>query len=57
LRHKRLSLITPASLRQIFTRAGRDDAMSPKHLVYAVNDRDHGKLVFVPMAKLLAKAA
>ena len=33
----------------------RDAAMSPYGLVYAVNYRDHGKLVFVPMATLLAK--
>ena len=35
----------------------RDAAMSPQGLVYAVNYRDHGKLVFVPMAKLLAKVS
>jgi hypothetical protein len=32
----------------------RDAAMGPLGLVYVVNYRDHGKLVFVPTAKLLA---
>ncbi len=32
---------------------GRDAAMTSRGLVYAVNYRDHGKLVFVPTAKLL----
>ncbi len=31
----------------------RDAAMSRSGLVYAVNSRYHGKLVFAPMAKLL----
>jgi hypothetical protein len=35
----------------------RDAAVSPLGLVYAVNYRDHGKLVFVPMPKLLAKVS
>jgi hypothetical protein len=35
----------------------RDAAMSPYGLAYAINYRDHGKLVFVPMAKLLAKVS
>lgn len=34
-----------------------DAAMSSHGLVYAVNDPTHGKLVFVPMAKLLAKVS
>jgi hypothetical protein len=35
----------------------RDAAMSPYGLAYAINYRDHGKLVFVPMAKLVAKVS
>jgi hypothetical protein len=34
-----------------------DAAMSPYGLAYAINYRDHGKLVFVPMAQLLAKVS
>ena len=34
-----------------------DAAMSSHGLVYAVNYSTHGKLVFVPMAKLLAKVS
>lgn len=34
-----------------------DAALGPRGLVYTVNSRDHGKLVFVPTAKLLAKVS